>query len=92
MKSLFTVAIASVLSISSMNAFAAKPTSITFDSEQTSAAGEEYALYVVQCSNNTKEQLSAWNKRKTWCVGDIKNEDCSRKQIKAAKKACKRKK
>lgn len=70
-------------------AFAAKPTSITFASEGKSADGQDYASYVVKCSNGQEEKLTAWDSRKRWCVGDMSEENCDRKQINAAKTACK---
>lgn len=64
-------------------AFASKPTSITFVAEEA-----EYATYVVKCSNGTEEKLTAWDQRKKWCVGEASEENCDRKQIRAAKSAC----
>lgn len=71
-----------------LSASAAKPISITFESDNTAADGTEYAVYAVACSNGTTLKLTAWEKRKKWCQGDALQEDCERKQIKAAKKAC----
>ncbi|MGK0441197.1 MAG: hypothetical protein ACJA0N_000994 [Pseudohongiellaceae bacterium] len=70
------------------SAHAAKPTSITFESTTALDDGTAYSVYVVTCSNNTTLKLSAWDKRKKWCIGEGIQEDCVRKQIKAAKKAC----
>ena len=53
------------------------------------AAGEEiYAQYVVKCSDGTDKTISTWDNRKSWCQGTGLKEDCDRKQIEAAKKAC----
>ena len=72
----------------SIAATAASPISITFDSNGSTADGIEYANYLVKCSNNKKLPLTAWNKRKKWCLGEASQESCFRKQIKAAKRAC----
>lgn len=80
---------AAAMLIAAAGAFAAKPTSIVFDSEGATADGTEYALYVVKCSNGQQQSLTAWDNRKEWCVGKDSREDCNRKQISAAKAACK---
>lgn len=87
-KSLIAVVAGSALALS-LNAFAAKPTSITFESESTTPDGQEYSNYVVKCSNGDHQPLTAWDSRKKWCVGKDSQEDCHRKQISAAKQACK---
>ncbi|WP_339668603.1 hypothetical protein [Dasania marina] len=81
-------ALSALICLLSLTAQAAKPTSITFDSDQTTTEGVEYSIYVVTCSNHKNIKLSAWDKRKKWCIGEGLSEDCERKQIKAAKKAC----
>lgn len=91
MKTFIRVTAASVLLGLSLNALAAKPTSIVFDANGTSADGQEYASYMVKCSNGKTYPLTAWDNRKKWCVGDETSEMCEKKQIKAAKKACKAK-
>ncbi len=73
----------------SAGAFAAKPTSITFESQGKTPDGQEYASYVVKCSDGTEKPLTAWDNRKNWCVGKLSQEDCEKKQIRAAKNACK---
>jgi hypothetical protein len=83
-----TVVAASLLALST-TALAAKPTSIIFDSNGTTADGTPYSSYQVKCSNGKKMPLTAWDNRKKWCVGDETSQECEKKQIKAAKKACK---
>jgi hypothetical protein len=83
-----TVVAASLLALSA-TALAAKPTSIIFDSNGTTADGTPYSSYLVKCSNGRKMPLTAWDNRKKWCVGDATSKECEKKQIKAAKKACK---
>jgi hypothetical protein len=81
--------VASSLLVLSVSALAAKPTSIVFDSNGATADGTPYGSYQVKCSNGKKQPLTAWDNRKKWCVGDASSEACEKKQIKAAKKACK---
>ncbi len=83
-----TVVAASLLALSA-TALAAKPTSIIFDSNGTTADNTPYSSYQVKCSNGKKMPLTAWENRKKWCVGDATSLECEKKQIKAAKKACK---
>jgi len=92
MKQTIKTAIAATFFAASVSAFAASPVSITFDSNGSATDGAEYANYLVKCSNNEKKPLTAWNKRKKWCVGENSQENCHKKQIKAAKQACKAKK
>ncbi len=73
----------------SASALAAKPTSITFESEATTPDGVPYANYIVKCSDSRQQPLTAWDNRKNWCVGKDSKEDCQKKQIRAAKQACK---
>lgn len=82
------IAAAGCLSFSIM-AFAAKPTSITFVADGKAADGQEYASYVVKCSDGKEEPLTAWDQRKNWCVGKDSKDNCDKKQIRAAKVACK---
>ena len=89
MKTFVKVVSASALLTLSLNSLAAKPTSIVFDSNGADADGTPYASYQVKCSNGKTSPLTAWDNRKKWCVGESSSEDCERKQIKAAKKACK---
>jgi hypothetical protein len=89
MKSIISTAVAGGLLILSASSFAAKPTSIVFDSNGTTADGTAYGNYHVKCSNGKKMPLTAWENRRKWCVGEVSSENCEKKQIKAAKKACK---
>lgn len=75
--------------VASGSAFAAKPTSITFVSEGKAADGQDFATYVVKCSDGQEKTLSAWDQRKKWCVGESADGECENKQIRAAKSACK---
>lgn len=73
----------------SASSFAAKPTSIVFSENAQNDEGTPYANYMVKCSNGKKAELTAWDNRRKWCVGDMNSEVCQKKQIKAAKAACK---
>jgi len=88
MKLLQVSAAAALIGISAAS-FAAKPTSIVFNANGETADGTAYATYTVKCSNGKKAELTAWNNRRKWCVGDSASETCEKKQIKAAKAACK---
>jgi hypothetical protein len=81
-------AVTALMAISAAS-FAAKPTSIVFDSNSETADGTPFAKYSVKCSNGKKAPLTAWDNRRKWCVGDDTSEVCEKKQINAAKKACK---
>jgi hypothetical protein len=83
------VVTAAALVAFSASSFAAKPTSIVFDSNNETAEGTAYATYMVKCSNGKKKELTAWDNRRKWCVGDASSENCEKKQINAAKAACK---
>ncbi len=86
---LIKIAAISALALASASTFAAKPRSIVFDANQETADGTAFASYIVKCSDGSDKQLTAWDNRKKWCVGDATSELCEKKQIKAAKKACK---
>ena len=79
---------ASALVLACASTFAAKPTSIVFQANGENAEGTAYSTYMVKCSNGKKKELTAWDNRKKWCVGDAASESCEKKQIKAAKQAC----
>ncbi len=72
-------------------AFAAKPVKITPGPTKThEATGEKYREYIVECSNGKKYPIESWTSRKKWCLAQgIAEDECWKKQIKAAKKACK---
>jgi hypothetical protein len=89
MKAMLHTAIAATILVFSAGALASKPTSITFVSEGTAPDNSEYASYVVKCSDGKEEPLTAWDQRKKWCVGKMSQENCDKKQIRAAKMACK---
>jgi len=83
------LAAATALIAASATTLAARPTSIVFDSNSADSEGNAYAKYIVKCSNGKKAELTAWNNRKKWCVGDASSDICEKKQINAAKGACK---
>ena len=70
-------------------AMAAKPTSITFKETKTKYEEVKYQRYVVKCSDGKSNDISAWNNRKLWCVGDIiSGQGCDKRQVKIAKRVC----
>ncbi len=85
---LIRLAVAGTLVVGSAAAFAAKPTSIVFLANGENAEGTPYSTYMVKCSNGKKMELTAWDNRRKWCVGDANSTRCEKKQIKAAKQAC----
>ncbi|MAT94046.1 MAG: hypothetical protein CME59_15775 [Halioglobus sp.] len=89
MKILLRAASASALLAASAGALAAKPTSIVFNANGEASDGTPYSTYTVKCSNGQKAELTAWDNRRKWCVGGADSEACEKKQIKAAKAACK---
>jgi hypothetical protein len=86
---MFRLATAAGLILASSLSFAAKPTSIVFEANDKTADGQDFSRYSVKCSNGKKVPLTAWDNRHKWCVGDKLNDDCEKKQINAAKAACK---
>jgi hypothetical protein len=68
--------------------FAAKPVKIKYIEDVITANNLIYSHYQVECSNGRTANISAWNNRKKWCVGKGRQDNCSKEQIKAAKKAC----
>jgi hypothetical protein len=74
--------------IISLSASAAKPVKIT-PAGTGGASGSEFRNYVVECSNGKKQPLTSWGNGKKWCIGKGSQENCVKKQIKAAKTACK---
>lgn len=89
MKTFTKVAVVSAFALASASAFAAKPTSIKYIEDVVVEGDQVYAHYITKCSNGETKDLSAWDNRKQWCLGKGTRDNCSKKQIKAAKKACK---
>jgi len=77
------------LAAASASSFAARPTSVMYTGEGVNDDGLEYSSYAVKCTNGQRYPLTAWDNRRKWCVGESSADECHRKQIKAAKKACK---
>ena len=64
MKKYFAIVATGTLLAFSLSASAAKPTSITFESDGTTPDGVPYANYVVKCSNGQNQPITSWDKRK----------------------------
>lgn len=77
------------LATASAGTFAARPTSLMFTGDGTTDAGQAYSSYAVKCSDGQRYPLTAWDNRRKWCLGESSQDECHRKQIKAAKQACK---
>lgn len=82
------IATVSALLALSAGAYAAKPTSIVFQGNKETADGTAFSEYQVKCSNGKTTSMTAWDNRRQWCMGNERNDQCERKQIKAAKAAC----
>lgn len=83
------IILSSTVLLASASVFAAKPTSIKYIEEFVVDNNVIYSHYLVKCSNGKSADISAWDNRKKWCVGKGGQDDCSKKQIKMAKKVCK---
>lgn len=68
---------------------AAKPTSIVLQNSDQTRDGKPFTKYSVKCSNGKRMPLTAWDDERRWCVGESDSEQCERKQIHAAREACK---
>jgi hypothetical protein len=77
-----------LLILLSTSSYAARPTSIVFETERETGDGTPFAQYSVTCSDGRTVQLTAWEGRRKWCVGDGEARNCSARQISAAKSAC----
>ncbi len=77
-----------VLFMVTLSAYAAKPVKIT-PSDAGSVDGQEYRNYIIECTNGKKPIVTSWSSGKRWCVGPASQENCAKKQIRAAKTACK---
>ncbi|MFT6274374.1 MAG: hypothetical protein ACJAZ0_000463 [Halioglobus sp.] len=86
---MFRLAATAGLLVASATSFAAKPTSIVFEANDKTTDSIDFSKYSVKCSNGKKVQLTAWENRRKWCVGDASSQQCEKKQINAAKAACK---
>ena len=83
--SLTTIALLAV----TFSASASKPAKITPGESGKTADGVEYRNYNVTCSDGKIQPLTSWDDGKKWCIGHASQENCEKKQIKAAKQACK---
>lgn len=71
----------------STGVLAGKPISINYI-EDIVDGDSIYSHYIVNCSNGKTADISAWDNRNSWCVGKGKRDNCTRTQIKTAKKVC----
>lgn len=89
MKKVTQTLLVALLATASAAVFAARPSSLVYTGAGTDESGAEYSSYSVKCTDGQRHPLTAWDNRRKWCVGEASQEECHRKQIKAAKKACK---
>ena len=82
------ILLAAAMTLVAGAAFAGKPTSIVYIQE-VPVGDEIYAQFKVKCSDGVEKEVSAWDNRKLWCQGVGLKDNCDKKQISAAKKACK---
>ncbi|MCP4700845.1 MAG: hypothetical protein GY862_28925 [Gammaproteobacteria bacterium] len=87
----FLVAVCCGGMLVSAHTFAAQPTDINYCAKGKSGS-EKYSIYTVRCSDGSKREITAWNNRKKWCVGNASKRNCSGNQLTSAKKACRKKK
>jgi hypothetical protein len=80
-------ALSSAVILAAGYAWAAEPKDITFKGKGSKLMGGEYMEYTVHCSDGKSRTITAWDKRKKWCVGT--SDECTNDQLKAAKMACK---
>ena len=83
------IIVAAAVVVFSASSFAAKPRAIQLDSKFQNEQGEKFAQYTVSCSNGKEMPLTEWESPNQWCPGEASVENCERRQIKAAKAACK---
>ncbi len=68
---------------------ASRPKSIKYVEDIVMADHTIYSHYVVSCTDGRVADVSAWDKRKKWCIGKGANVGvCEKKQIKVAKLVC----
>ena len=69
------------------SALGAKPTSVQGIEDVITDSEEVLSHYVVACSDDSQDDVSAWENRKHWCSGKGVRDDpnCSKKQIKTVK-------
>lgn len=68
--------------------YSAKPLSIQFLENKTSADGAATSRYQLKCTNGRKYVLTARDNKARWCIGEQDNDECETQQIKAARAAC----
>jgi len=68
--------------------YAAKPLSIQFLENKTSADGAATTRYQLKCSNGRKYVLTSRDNKARWCIGEQDSDKCETQQITAARAAC----
>ena len=86
--SIFKLTQALLLLTFSTLCLAGKPTSVKYVEDLVVNNSVIYSHYRVTCSDGKVADISAWDRQTKWCVGKGRQDNCSRQQIKAAKKVC----
>ena len=87
-KAWYKLCVGMVGCLASVQLYAATPTDINYCSRGKTWSGQQYSVYTVRCSNGSKREITAWDNRKKWCVGNASRSNCGNDQLGAAKKAC----
>ena len=74
-----TALIIGISLIVSQAAMAAKPSSITFKQAKANGEDAQYQRYVVKCSDGKSHDITSWDNRKLWCVGDTISDQAVKK-------------
>lgn len=83
------IVVAAAVVAFSASSFAAKPRAIEFENKFETDQGERFSQYTVTCSNGKEMPLTSWESPNKWCPGEASLENCEKRQVKAAKAACK---
>lgn len=75
-----------VMLMAGQNIWSAEPRDITYKGKGSKLMKGRYFEYLVHCSDGKTRSITAWDKRKKWCVK--KSGECTNDQLKAAKMAC----
>lgn len=84
---LYRALICATLLLLAQGSLAAKAPSIHFV-ENVVTDTSVYSHYEVQCSNNNRKDISAWNNAKSWCLGKGLRNYCKKKRYRTVRKAC----
>ena len=81
--------LSTALFIASSGASAASVKSMMRHAGGITDEGRAYEVHVVVCSDGVQVPITYWKGQKQWCLGEVSSEQCSKKKISTAIKACK---